>query len=169
MYVFDATPLIYLAKADRLGLLSGVPCDCLLPDRVHAEVVASGIDAGYADARRIERVVEEGGLQRRSAPDGETFRRLYRNGNLSTADAAVLALADHAGGIAVMDERAGRDAADAEGITTRGTAYLVLERRDDDALSAEEARKTIDAMVDAGWYCSTALYGTILERIEDLA
>jgi hypothetical protein len=33
---------------------------------------------------------------------------------------------------------------------------------------AEEARETLDRMVDAGWYCSTSFYAKILERLEKL-
>lgn len=169
MYVFDATPLIYLAKAERLDLIAELPGECCLPDRVYDEVVVAGIEGGHADARRIERIVEDGVLERHSAPNDETFERLCRNENLSTADAAVLALANDADGIAVMDEQPGRHAADADGITTRGTAYLVLKSLDDNVVSADKARETIDAMLAGGWHCSIELYTTILERIEELA
>ena len=40
MFVFDATPLIYLAKAERLSLLSRLDTSRLIPQRVYEEVVS---------------------------------------------------------------------------------------------------------------------------------
>lgn len=168
MYVFDATPSIYLAKAERISLVDQLPADCTMPERVFEEVVTTGIEAGHADARRIERVVERGAITVQPAAEGDKFERLADNENLSEADAAVLALAAAHEGTAVVDEAYGRAVADSEGITTRGTAYLVLELLAEGVVDADVARNTIDAMLDAGWYCAPDLYAKILRRIEEL-
>jgi predicted nucleic acid-binding protein len=68
-----------------------------------------------------------------------------------------------------MDETYGRDVAAAEGITTRGTAYLVLKLTKEGAVSADEARALIDAMVDQGWYCAPDVYSRIVQKLETLA
>jgi len=169
MYVFDATPLIYLATIDRLGMLTEFADDRVVPERVYEEVVTAGLDAGHADARRVERAIDEDILTVAAIEDTATVERLEANDNLSEADAAVLALTAHHDAIAVMDEQYGRDVAAAEGIETRGTAYLVLRSLKRGAITAEEARETIDAMVDAGWYCTPDLYAKLLRQIEDLA
>ena len=168
MYVFDATPLIYLAK---VGMVSRVATarDCCIPDQVYEEVVEVGLRDGHADARRIQVAIEEGVLRRTTVSDEATFARLQENQQLSDADAAVLTIATETDGIAVMDERYGRAIADAEGIRTRGTAYLVLTAAREGTLTSEEARTTIDAMVEAGWYVSPALYAKLLRKIEDLS
>jgi predicted nucleic acid-binding protein len=167
MYVFDATPLIYLATVERLSLLELLDVSCLVPEPVSAEVVTAGIDGGHADARRIERAIDDDILSVVSVPATETFGRLQGNDDLSRADAAVLAVADSRDGTAIVDERYGRDVAAAEGITTRGTAFLVLSLLDADAIDAAEARSTIDAMLDAGWYCAPDLYARISAAIDE--
>ena len=53
MWVFDATPLIYLATVDELTLIAELEESCVIPDRVYTEVVDTGIEQGYPDARRI--------------------------------------------------------------------------------------------------------------------
>lgn len=166
--VFDATPLIYLGKAGRLDVLER-PQQLFVPERVYEEVVSEGIEQGYADARRIAEWASESPLERRRVEATERFDRLVSETRLSAADVAALLLADELDGIAVMDERYGRDIADAEGIDTRGTAYLVLAQVKDGDLSAEAARETIDAMVDAGWHCSTDLYAKMLRKLDSLA
>ena len=96
-------------------------------------------------------------------------RNLVADTALSPTDTAVLLLADDADGIAVMDEGHGRDIADVEGIETRGTAYLLLSLAKRGDIPAEEARETVEAILDAGWHCSPNLYAKILRKLEELA
>ena len=169
MWVFDATPLIYLAKVDRLDLVQHLDESCVIPDRVYEEVVETGIEQGYPDARRIERCVEEGLFEIVSIEPTALVSRLQRNDNLSDADVPVLACAAAHDGVAVMDETYGRDVAATEGITTRGTAYLVLVLASDGTISVDDARTVIDAMIDEGWYCAPHIYAKIVQKLESLA
>lgn len=167
--VFDATPLIYLATVERLGVLGAFDTDRVVPRAVYEEVVTRGIEADHPDARRIERHVEDGVLDVLRADRDAFFETVERNEALSEADVAVLALARQHDGTAVMDERAGRDAAAVEGVPTRGTASLLLALVRDGDLDPDAARETIDGMVDAGWYCSPYLYARIVRTIESLS
>ena len=169
MWVFDATPLIYLAKVDRLTLVQHFEESCVIPERVYAEVVEDGLEEGYPDARRIERSVDAEMFDVISVEVTPMLSRLKTNDSLSDADAAVLACADAHDGVAVMDETYGRDVASAEGITTRGTAYLILKLTKEGAIGADEARTVIDAMIDNGWYCAPDVYSRIIQKLESLA
>ena len=169
MWVFDATPLIYLAKVDRLALVQHLEASCVLPERVYEEVVETGLEQGYPDARRIERSVDADRFDIVSVETTSLLSRLQDNSNLSDADVAVLACADAHDGVAVMDETYGRDVAAAEGITTRGTAYLVLKLASEGTLSVDDARTVIDAMIDKGWYCAPDVYAKIVQKLESLA
>ena len=166
--VFDATPLIYLAKADRLDLLETTDSPRIVPKTVYQEVVTDGVEAGYDDARRIERAVENGMLEVVSVDidDSPLATRLASHPGLSDADIAVLACADARAAMAIMDEAAGRSAADAERIKTRGTAFLILSAVKQDELPPEAGRETIDAMIDAGWYVAPDLYTKIVRKLE---
>ena len=168
MWVFDATPLIYLAKTEALGHLTAVDERCVIPDRVAREVIDTGIDSGYPDARRIERRVENGLFEIIAVEETDLFSRLQRNPNLSDADRAVLAAAADADGVAIMDEAHGRAVADAEGVTTRGTAYVVLWLVRKGAITAGEGREIIDAMLDSGWYCAPDMYAKLVGKLADL-
>lgn len=167
-WVFDATPLIYLAKAQRLELAETLDAPRLIPEQVYREVVSEGIEAGYTDARRIERHAEDTfdvvdvGLE-----DSQVATRLQRNPGLSAADVAVLACAHSRDGVAVMDEATGRSAGEVEGIETRGTAYVVLSAVSNGAITQAEGLETVDAMIDEGWYIAPDLYTKIREKLED--
>jgi predicted nucleic acid-binding protein len=165
MWVFDATPLIYLAKVDRLTLVEHLEASCVIPERVYEEVVSIGLEAGYPDARRIERLVDADRFELVSAEASPLYSRLQENSNLSAADVAVLVCADANDGVAVMDETYGRDVAAAEGITTRGTAFLILKLVKRGAMSGDDARATIDAIIDEGWYCAPDVYTKIVRKL----
>ncbi|AGB15638.1 putative nucleic acid-binding protein, contains PIN domain [Halovivax ruber XH-70] len=169
MWVFDATPLIYLAKVDQLTLVDHHEPPCVIPERVYEEVVETGLEAGYPDARRIERSVEAGRFSVVTVESTSLLSRLQTNNSLSDADAAVLACAGERNGVAVMDETYGRDVAASEGITTRGTAYLVLKSAKDGRLDVDDARATIDAMIDEGWYCAPTVYAKILQKLDSFS
>ena len=165
-WVFDATPLIYLAKVDRLDLIETLDGACLVPERVYHEVVTDGIEAGYADARRIEKRVEDDTLEVVAVDESATVGSLASNPGLSDADIAVLACAHSRDCVAVMDEAVGRSAAEIEVIETRGTAFVVLSAVSDGAISPEDGRAAIDAMIDQGWYVAPDLYAKILRKLE---
>lgn len=169
MYVFDATPLIYLATVERLSLVVEHVEEPVVPSPVQREVVERGLEAGHADARRVERAINSGALAVAPVPESDDFERIRRNQHLTDADAAVLAVTAERDAVAVMDEQYGRDVADAEGIETRGSAFLVLTLLRDGVVEAAEARTIVDEMVEAGWYCAPDLYARILGTIEDLA
>lgn len=166
MWVFDATPLIYLAKVDRLTIVSNLEERCYIPQQIQAKVVTAGIEEGDTDARRIEQSIDAGLFEVITVDDSPLTARLHQNPNLSDADVAVLGCAASRDAVAVMDEAAGRTAAEVEAIETRGTAYLDLLCAKRGHVSVSEARTTIDAMIDAGWYCAPNLYTKLVRKLE---
>ena len=169
-WVLDATPLIYLAKAERLDVIETLDEPRVVPEAVYREVVTTGVERGYDDARRIERTVEDGlvDVVAVETDNSPVATRLARHPGLSDADVAVLACAKARDAIAVMDESAGRSAAEVEDIETRGTAYLVLAAAKDGALSTEEGRDAVDAMINHGWYVAPDVYAKIVGKLESL-
>ncbi|SEO20065.1 Predicted nucleic acid-binding protein, contains PIN domain [Halogranum amylolyticum] len=168
MWVFDATPLIYLAKADQLDIVSHLDGSRLIPEHVYTEVVTTGIEHGYPDARRIEQGVENHLFEVAAADETPFARRIQQNPNLSAADVAVLALAKQREATAVMDEHYGRDVAETEDIQTRGAAYLILHCVKHGTITTETARETLDTMVEEGWFCAPNLYAKLVQKLESL-
>jgi predicted nucleic acid-binding protein len=169
-WIFDATPLIYLAKAGELAVVETLDEPRLVPEAVYREVVTTGVERGYDDARRIERAAENDlvNVVAVDTDDSPVATRLARHPGLSDADVAVLACADARDAVAVMDESAGRSAAEVEDVETRGTAYLVLAAVRDGELSKAEGRDAIDAMIDHGWYVAPDVYTKIVEKLDSL-
>jgi predicted nucleic acid-binding protein len=161
MLVFDATPLIYLAKAGKLDKLEKLEEEKLIPEKVYIEVVE---EAGKEpDGQRIEKAVEKGILKTASAEAGNGSE------SLSKADLQVLKIAEEKEAVAVMDEEHGRNVADVRDIKTHGTAFIILRMQKKQIISKKEARETIEKIIDEGWYCSTDLYKDIMNKIEEIA
>ncbi|PSQ50744.1 DUF3368 domain-containing protein [Halobacteriales archaeon SW_6_65_15] len=167
--VFDATPLNYLGKIDRLDVVADLDRNLVVPGRVYKEVVGEGMKHDYADAKRINALGRDGTIKQQAFEKNDQFEQLVQSTPLSPADVAVILLADELEGTAVLDEDYGRTVAETEGVETRGTAYLVLSRVKDGEMEPEDAREIIDGMLDAGWYCSTDLYSKILRKLEEFA
>jgi len=53
MWVFDATPLIYLAKVDRIELVCHLDGTCYIPQEIYSEVVVTGLESGYPDSSPV--------------------------------------------------------------------------------------------------------------------
>ncbi len=164
---FDATTLIYLAKVNKLYLLERIDKELIIPRNVFEEVVVKGKDRGKPDALVIERLVDEGFFKIENAGGSELYNKLKDNENLSQADVEVLVLARERDGTAIMDEDYARRIAEAEGIQCRGTIHLIFSLLKEGMISKEDARETVDRMIENGWYCSTDLYAKILRRIGD--
>lgn len=168
MFVFDASPLIVLASAERLSLLETFDRELVVPRPVEGEAVDTGLEGGHADARRLKAAIDDGLLSVREVERTELYEELASTDGLSEADASVIAHASATGAVAIMDEQDGRSIAEAEGVETRGTAFVVLSRVREGALSAEEGKAVIDEMVDGEWYCSTDLYRMIVAKLDEL-
>ncbi|HJH27459.1 MAG TPA: DUF3368 domain-containing protein, partial [Methanophagales archaeon] len=126
MLVFDATPLIYLAKVGKVHLLWNISEKKVIPRGVFEEVVVKGKEAGKADALIVERLIEQGVFQVTEVDETDVYRKLMKNKKLSTADVEVLALAKVEDGVAIVDEDYARWVAEVEDIKCGGTIYLIF-------------------------------------------
>ncbi len=157
-YVFDSTPLIYLAKAELLESLSRLPNPFLAPPRVEAEVLEAGRRQGAAEVWRLERLVSEGRMRVRPLASRRMLGRLREEPRLSDADREAVALAAESHGRLIADETPLRSVARVLDIPVGGSIFLLARLVEMEFLSRSEARAALDRMVAAGWYCSPALY-----------
>lgn len=118
LWVVNASPVIALAKAHRLGLLEQLCGELLLPEQVAAEILAGP----QADPAR--QALERGWGNRVGA--GEVPTELLEWG-LGPGETAVLAVAlERAPATALLDDAAGRACAKTLRIPVIGTLGVVL-------------------------------------------
>jgi len=158
--VCDASPLIFLAKLDRLELIGELLGERVVVLECVAREVASE-QAGPVEAARLRRFLERAEVVRT-----ESVARLSRA--LSKCDEATLAWAvSHRPDWLLADERLLRRIAVAEGLRVMGFLGLLVAGSRSGALSIEEARATVNEAVSRhGCRISIALYRRVMQTLD---
>ena len=146
--VSDATPLIYLAKAGKIGLLRTVFGRVYIPEEVKVEVVDRGKQLGEADSYIVERAIndDDGWLKVLSVEVLETPIRL------EPGETAVLSLAKKRGLREVLvDEVSARAAARLLDLTPRGTIFVLLRALEKKEMNLDEFLRVLNQMIGEGF------------------
>jgi len=163
--IFDATPLIYLARVGLAGLIEAMPTQKFAARSVFREVVERGRAKGLGDALVLARLFEGGAVTVADASDTAVLRTLARVRGLEEPDAETLAIAKERDYRAVVDDLLARKVARAYGVDFVGTPHVIILGIESSLLTKEEAVNAIDRMIEAGWRCGPELYREIVRLI----
>jgi len=154
--IVNASPLITLAKAGHLDLFFTLAHEVLLPQAVVDEIMSGPTD----DPAR--RVLEKGWGKRE--PPMET-PPLVQEWSLGAGESAVITLALHKKGWAVLDDAKGRMCARTLGVPLIGTLGLVLQAKKKGKIgSAAVVMKDLSA---AGLYFNERTARLILKNVHE--
>ncbi len=154
--VSDASPLINLARIDKLDLLPRLYGELHLPEAVWQEVVIQG--AGQPGAQEIQ---EASWIKRHAVANRPLVQALEQELDAGEAEAIALALELQAE-LLLMDERLGREVARHLGLRYIGLIGVLLEAKRKGLISA--LKPHLDALRDtAGFRVSEALYKRVLQ------
>jgi len=146
--VSNATPLIYLAKADKLNLLHDMFKEIMIPRAVYREVVIKGIQKEENDAFRIEGVIRDGWLEVRDIKVSYQPKLSIHSG-----EAEVISLAREMDvRIVLMDDSKARTAAELAGLTPKGTLWLLLKAVKRNILNFDQFLVTLEDIVRSGFH-----------------
>ena len=121
--VVDASPLIALARIERLELLREMFGGIVVPSAVWREVAAAGLDkAGAGQVATAE------WISRQDVADQSAVEHLQRDLGAGEAEAIVLARELQAD-LLIMDEALGRGIARSSGLPTVGLVGVLIEAR----------------------------------------
>ena len=167
-FVFDATPLIHLAKAGLAPLVVDLAGDKFTVPAVVDEVLGRVKESGFErpDAGIVSSLIDEGVIRvRKPAPrDAARVASLHRD--IHRGEAEVLALAKALEAIAVVDDRAARSAAKMQGVRLEGTYGVVLRAVRKGSVTSREAEEDLDRLVSSGWRCDAELYAALLRALK---
>lgn len=162
-YVFDSSSLIYLGKLrvlEKIGLLEGKK---FIPKNVYKEVVTKGLERNEPEARYID------GLIKKNVFTVKSSKTTVENiPFLSEADEEVLSLAKETKSISIVDEIYASDIAEAHGIESHGSVYILLKLLEKKIITKKETTNYLDKMIILGFYLSADKYREILNIIEKL-
>ena len=148
--VWNTSPLLVLAKIQRLALLTQLYARLVLPEAVFDEIGAKADDA----AAQIQALVVTPSVTvQRATP--QTLAGLPVDLGAGEREAIALAL-ETAADLVVLDDQAGRRLAWARSLQVTGTVGVLIEARSRGLLPA--LRPELDRLRDAGLWVADAFY-----------
>lgn len=165
--VFDASPLIFLARVGLLQESLKLFSTCLVAETVKEEVVDTGRTIGAPETAEIESLIAKDRLAVERVPRTSLGVRLEANPHLSKGDRDSLVLASQRTARLMADDAAVRSVANQLGVRRGGTLYVLSTMTDRGSLKPAEAVDALDRLVDAGWYCSARLYRAARTALEE--
>lgn len=152
--VSNATPLIYLAKVDKLNLLKSVFSNVFIPEEVKREVVDEGKRLKKLDANLIEKEISKGWIKVIKVSKLRTIPI-----ELDKGETAVINLALNLGVKEVLiDEIAARTAAEILGLVPRGTVYVLLKALKMKKIDFDGFLVVLDNLLEEGFRLKEEVY-----------
>jgi uncharacterized protein len=155
--VSNASPLINLARIDKLHLLHDLYDHLIIPEAVWREIVVEGTGQPGADEVKGASWIEMHAVANR-----QLVRALQQELDAGEAEAIILALEKEAE-LLVMDERLGRETACHLGLRYTGVIGVLVEAKHKGLISA--VKPHLDALREAvGFRVSDVLHLRVLQN-----
>jgi predicted nucleic acid-binding protein len=155
--VFNASPVIVLAKAGLLEAFAALGNPAIIPQVVLDEVLNV---EDPLDPARVWFAQKGPSVQVVLTPPISSFLAGW---DLGAGESAVISVASaHSGAVAVLDDLAARRCAQAHGIQMTGTLGLVLLAKKRGLIA--EAGSALDAIITAGLYVSEKMLADVRAR-----
>jgi predicted nucleic acid-binding protein len=162
--VSNATPLIYLAKVGKIGLLKTAFGQVFIPEDVKREVVDKGKLLGEKDAYIVENAIGEGWIKVLAADPVEMPIILDKG------EEAALSLAKQLGlDVVLVDEISARSAAKLLGLTPRGTLFVLLMALQKKEIDLDEFLETLDQLISQGFRLKEEVYVEAIKEARRIA
>ena len=158
--VCNASPLIYLAKADAITILKAVVGEVVIPSAVYDEVVVKGKDLGQVDAFRVDRAVKQGWIVVQKVAEMYAVEIPLHPG-----EAEVISLAKQIGvSTVLMDDLKARTACELAGLKPIGTVGILLMALKKKYFDFDGFLKTLQDIVRSGLYLKEDVYLTAVRE-----
>jgi len=160
--VVNASPLIFLAKLERLDALRVF--ERVLTTPVVVAEVELGLEQGYREALSVQRAIDEGAIVVRRAPELTLPPPRLDPGELS-----VISLARRTpGSTVVIDDLPAIRAAKHLGLRVRSTPFVLLDNLHEGKMDATEFRGMLERLVGLDYYLSASLLLFLMEAAQRL-
>ena len=160
--VSDTTPLISLLKIKRIGLLEKLFGEVVIPQAVFTELT---VDIRFAEEAEV--IKNEKFISVKEVSNMASVNILKRATGLDQGESEAIILSDEIqADILLMDEAKGRKISDQMGIHIMGTIGILMVAYEDDILTADEVKKCIDGLQNAGRHIGHKHYQMLLDLLK---
>ena len=158
--VSNASPLIFLAKIEKLDLLN--IHEIIIPKQVYEEI-SKGAEAGKEDGQKIQALVEKNIFKIEEAEiNKEIEKHSIGIGEKATISLAINKKID----TVLLDERKARRVAKFYKLKPRGTIGILLEAHKTKKISKEEIEELLQKLIKEGYRISEELIIGLLKEIK---
>jgi uncharacterized protein len=167
--VSNTSPLIWLAKVDKITLLRDLFLEVIVPQEVYIEAVEKGLQGGFTDALVIKECIDEGWIKPTilNSKDYGLLQKISEHApEIHPGEAQAIVLAHKMNLLLLMDESSGRALAKAWGLNVKGTVYVVLSALRKGIISQTQAKQTVLTMVTKGFRLEPTLLARLIIEIE---
>ena len=163
--VSNATPLIYLAKIDKLNLIKAIANQVYIPEAVFQEVVIEGKRLGEKDAYLVEKCINQRWLKVKEVKNLLSFDFQLHYGELE-----VISLAGEEGIKKVLiDNAKARSVADIAGLQPVGTLWVILQAVKTRMMDFDEFLSTLESIIHSGFYLKDEVYIKVIRKARQLS
>jgi len=162
--VSNASPLIWLAKIGRLGLLKVLFGRIIIPGRVREEATSGE----GADLILIDGAIEEGWVEvYEGLIDGAN--ELSDRSSIHVGEAEAILLAQRLGTDLIIDESEGSATAQIFGVRTMGTMAVLLLALAKGHMTIDDFKECLDRLTNSGFWLSVDVYARAMEEARSIA
>lgn len=164
--VSNSGPLIHLALAGRLDLLSSLFERVLIPPAVYTEAIEVGKQEGHPDALALEQEVTDGRILVESPMKQSVLEPFL--GGLHEGESQTIRLAQERGpSVVLLDDDAARSLARGLGLRVMGTLGVLIENLRSGRVDKRSAKKILSDL-NGFMYLSSDVYTLVLDIIDNL-
>ncbi|MBN1167616.1 MAG: hypothetical protein JXA44_10890 [Methanospirillaceae archaeon] len=168
IFVFDSSPLIYLARTGALHLITKIPAELTLPPMVYDEVVIKGRESGYPDAEIVDQFIKNEVFSIVVPDIDKIIKYDGLKRDLHKGEIEVLALADQLRGTAIIDDRIAREIGEMFQVETRGSFFILFYLTSKKEISKDKAISIVNKMISEGFRIGILQYTEIIRLISQI-
>lgn len=157
--VCNTSPLILLAKIDRLELLTHLYDEVLIPVAVRKEIVAKPSE----EAKTLQALLQKGAFHLGEAA-GSVLEGIPEDLGEGEREAIALAL-ERGADLVILDDRQGRRVAGLRGLATTGTIGVLIEARERGVIHS--LGHELDRLIEAGIWIDERFYHRLLQEYSE--
>ncbi len=158
--ISDATPLIYLAKIEKISLLKSLYNTIIISSEIKNEIVDEGKRLKEQDAFLIEKEIKDGFIE--VIKVSNYIKPVFK---IDKGELSILSLAKELSIKDVLiDEKLARIAAKVEGLTPRGTLFIILKNLKLKLINFDDFLRILNSLLEAGFRLKEEVY---LKAIEE--
>lgn len=158
--ISDATPLIYLAKIEKISLIKSLYNTIIISSEIKNEIVDEGKRLKEKDAFLIEKEIKDGFIE--VIKVSNYIKPVFK---IDKGELSILSLAKELSIKDVLiDEKLARIAAKVEELTPRGTLFVILKNLKLKLINFDDFLRILNSLLEAGFRLKEEVY---LKAIEE--